>query len=211
MPLQNRVTPMGEIVATAARGTFMGNRGGALHTDQRTLRARRWVSKVWITCRLEFRGRQRVIMSPRRYTELFFLDEATALAAGHRPCAECRRQDFNRFMTLWAGNEGREGRAYVKEVDGVLHGERVGRGGAKPLHAANMADLPDGSFVQFGRQPHLVLGDRLLAWSTGGYTEALPRPVGGDAWLITPPSIVAVLRAGYAPKLHASAYGLLKS
>jgi hypothetical protein len=207
MPLQNRVTPEGDIIATPARGLFMGNRGGRIHLADRTLGRRRWATKAWITCRLDFRGRQRQIMSPRSYTELFFLDEATALAAGHRPCAECRRADFIRFTTLWASSAGREGRAYVEEVDTALHAERLGPGRAKRLHQATFPDLPDGVFVTHGGRAWLVRGNALLEWTPGGYGEVLARPKRGPATLLTPPHIVAVLAAGYAPVLHGSAAG----
>lgn len=205
MPLQNRVTPLGDIVATPERGTLMGNRGGRMHRPDRTLTGRRWASKAWITCRLAFKGRHRTIMNPRSYTELFFLDEATALAAGHRPCAECRRGDFNRFMTLWARQTGREGRAYVAEVDDVLHGERLEADREKRLHRQSIDTLPDGAMILHRAGPHLVLGRHLLAWSPAGYTHERPRPAGGWAQVITPRPIVGVLRIGYAPALHSSA------
>src|SRR5262245_10377094 len=125
MPLQNRVTPTGEIIADPARGTLMGNRGGPLHRPDQTLGARRWVSKAWICCRLEFKGRRRQVMSPGKYTELFFLDEATALAAGHRPCFECRRAEAEQFARLWAKVHGAHDRARAGDMDRVLHAERV--------------------------------------------------------------------------------------
>ena len=205
MPLQNRVPPLGEIVATPERGTFMGNRGGRMHRPDRTLTRRRWASKAWITCRLAFKGRQRTLMSPQSYTELFFLDEATALAAGHRPCAECRRGDFNRFMTLWARQRGREGRAYVAEVDDVLHGERLAAGRSKRLHPHRIDTLPDGTFILLDGAPHLVLGRHLLRWSAAGYEAAVARPTSGSAQVVTPRHIVGVLAMGYAPALHATA------
>lgn len=125
MPLQNRVTPMAEIIACEARGTFMGNRGGPLHDETKRLTRKRWVNKHWIACVLEFRGRHREVMAPRRYTELFFLDEASAFAAGHRPCFECRRQDFNRYAELWGAIRGRDARGYVAEMDDLMHAERL--------------------------------------------------------------------------------------
>jgi hypothetical protein len=204
MPLQNRVTPESEIVAVGARGTMMGNRGGPLHGDDRTLRRRRWVSKQWICCRLEFNGRRRIVMAPSRYTELFFLDEATALAAGHRPCFECRRQEFLFFATLWNGIRGRDGRATVAEMDDVLHAERVDAAGRRPLWRSPWAALPSGTIARHGGAPHLVLSGWLLPWSHEGYCAALPRP-DGEADVITPPSMAAVLAAGYRPALHASA------
>ncbi len=205
MPLQNRVTPLGEIVATPERGTLMGNRGGRLHRPDRTLTGRRWATKAWISCRLAFGERQRTLMSPRSYTELFFLDEATALAAGHRPCAECRRGDFNRFMTSWARDAGRDGRAYVAEVDTVLHRERLRPDRSKRLHRRPIDGLPDGTFILHDGEAHLILRDTLLAWSPAGYARAAPRPATGAAEMITPPHVVAALRLGYAPALHGSA------
>src|SRR5215510_5847359 len=127
MPLQNRVTPEGEIIATRHRGLMMGNRGGAFHLPDKTLAPRRWATRQWIACVLEFKGRHREVMQPNRYTELFFLDEATALAAGHRPCFECRRADAERFADLWAKIQNGDERARAPAMDEVLHAERVDR------------------------------------------------------------------------------------
>lgn len=205
MPLQNRVTPEGDIIADAARGLMMGNRGGPLHGDAKELKRRRWVSKQWICCQLDFNGRHREVMQPRRYTELFFLDEATALAAGHRPCFECRRQDFLWFATLWARVAGREGRAAASEMDEVLHAERVEPQGGKLTYAAPFAELPSGTFVRHEGRAHLVLGDRLAAWAPEGYVAPRDRPDSGEAEVLTPRTIVAVLAAGYCPALHPTA------
>jgi hypothetical protein len=205
MPLQNRVTPEGEIVAVESRGLMMGNRGGALHNAERTLRRRRWVSKQWICCRLAFNGRRRTVMAPNRYTELFFLDEATALAAGHRPCFECRRQDFIWFASLWAGAHGGGRRATAHEMDEVLQAERVNAGGGKVVWRAAAESLPSGTFVRYDGQPHLVLAGWLLQWTPGGYAATRHRPEGKRIEVLTPRSIVAVLSAGYCPMLHPSA------
>lgn len=205
MPLQNRVTPEGVIIAAAARGTMMGNRGGAIHTPERALGTRRWRTKAWICCVLEFKGRHRVVMSPNRYTELFFLDEATALAAGHRPCFECRRQDALRFADAWRRGHTLEQRPRAPAMDDVLHLQRVAAED-KAGQARTMADLPDGVFVRWQGAAHLLLYSRLLAWSPEGYTQAVPLPVHGELPVITPPAIVAALSAGYPPMLHASAY-----
>lgn len=205
MPLQNRVTPEGDIIATPARGTMMGNRGGAIHTPERVLAARRWKTKAWICCVLEFKGRHRIVMSPNRYTELFFLDEATALAAGHRPCFECRRQDALRFADAWRRGHELQHRPRAPEMDDVLHPQRVG--GKRPMaQQRSMGGLPDGVFVAWQKIPHLLLYGRLLAWSPEGYVHAAPAPAREGLQLITPPAIVAVLSAGYPPMLHASAY-----
>jgi hypothetical protein len=205
MPLQNRVTPEGEIVAVAARGTMMGNRGGALHDADRQLGRRRWVSRQWICCRLAFNGRQRQVMAPGRYTELFFLDEATALAAGHRPCFECRRADAELFARLWAEVSGRGGRATAGDMDRVLHAERVGAGGAKVTYRASLASLPDGAFVRHRGRPWLVRGPRLHAWSPAGYDAAMDRPAVSEVEVLTPRTIVAVQAAGYRPATHDTA------
>jgi hypothetical protein len=198
MPLRNRVTPLGEIVSHPARGLVYGNRG-CLHDAQGRIR-RAYQVRRWIACRLEFKGWQRSpLLQPGRFTELFFLDEATAFAAGHRPCALCRREDYNRFMELVGGSG-------ADAIDSRLHAERLG-GRERRLHDAALDELPDGAFVLHAGAPHLVLGDRLLEWSPAGYTAAHARP-DGRARLITPPSLVAVLRAGWdgaVPLLHPSA------
>ena len=204
MPLQNRVTPEGQIIACEARGTMMGNRGGAFHDEAKALGRRRWASKQWICCRLEFKGRRREVMAPNRYTELFFLDEATAMAAGHRPCFECRRQEALWFATLWARVRGRDGRATAGEMDDVLQAERVDEGGTKPVWRAETPSLPSGTFVRVEGVPHLVLARWLLAWTPGGYTATRPHPESGPLEVLTPKSIVAVLSAGYYPSLHPS-------
>ena len=144
-------------------------------------------------------------MAPGRYTELFFLDEATALAAGHRPCAECRRADFNCFMALWGATLGRSGRLYAGDADAILHAERVGPGREQRLHEVDVAALPDSVFVLQDGAPHLVLDDALLAWSFAGYGAPRPRPRAGMVQVITPASVIAVLQAGYRPVLHPTA------
>ncbi len=204
MPLQNRVTPEGDIVAHAARGLMMGNRGGALHDEHRTLRRRRWVSKQWICCRLAFKARHRQVMAPGQYTELFFLDEATALAAGHRPCFECRRADAVAFATLWAKVHGREGRPSAPEMDEILQTERVDAHGDKVTYEAPLAELPDGAFVRYDRQLLLVRGASLHPWTPDGYTPPRHRPRDGIAEVLTPRTIVAILASGFMPALHPS-------
>lgn len=219
MPLQNRVTPEGEIVATRHRGLMMGNRGGALHAADKTLGSRRWVTKQWIACLLQFKGRHRPVMQPNRYTELFFLDEATALAAGHRPCFECRRRDAERFAEVWMKVTNREQleRARAPHMDEVLHAERVGPERGKITYRARLADIPSGAFVRYSAEgaeprPHLVVGNHLLTWAPGGYSGAvfLSDPV-AELDVLTPRSIVAVLSAGYRPMLHPSVVALLAS
>lgn len=196
MPLQNRVTPFGDIVAAPERGTMMGNRG-ILHDERRTLGRRRWTHKAWICCVTEFRGRKRQVMAPGRYTELFFLDEAVALAAGHRPCFECRRAAAKAYSACWGGSP-RAG-----EMDRVLHAERLD-GRRRRIHIRECADLPDGAFVSRNGAAWLVTGPLLLRYTPGGYGAATKRPA-GVAEVLTPPATLRALRAGYAPLLHPSA------
>ena len=208
MPRPNRVTPLSELVADPARGLVYGNRG-RLHDAAGQIR-RRFAGRRWIACRLRFKDRHRApLMQPGRFTELFFLDEATAWAAGHRPCALCRRADYDRFVALWSTlHPGERG---ADAIDARLHGERVAGGTrAQRHHDAALDDLPDGAFVLCDGAPWLVLGDALRRWSARGYGERFARPAGERATLITPPSLVAVLRAGWpgdpeVPLLHPSA------
>ena len=194
MPLQNRVSPLGDLIADPARGLVYGNRG-CLH-DAGGRIVRRFQVKRWIACRLEFKGRRRARkMQPGRFTELFFLDEATAFAAGHRPCAECRREDYNRFREL-------VGETRADAIDERLHAERLG-----PLRVGAVGELPDGAFVLVDAEPWLVRGAELLRWAPAGYTDRRRRP-SGAARIVTPPLLVAVLRAGWSgavPLLHPSA------
>jgi hypothetical protein len=206
MPLQNRVTPLGELVSDPARGLVYGNRG-CLHDDEGRIR-RRYDGKRWIACRLEFRGWQRSpLLQPGRFTELFFLDEATAFAAGHRPCALCRWEDYVRFGEIW--RELHPGQVGADAIDAQLHGERVEPGTrAQRHHEAALDQLPDGSFVVHDDAPQLVLGAYVLAWGPAGYGSRKPRPR-GRATVITPPSLVALLSTGWedraVPLFHPSA------
>jgi hypothetical protein len=203
MPLQNRVTPTGDIIATPHRGMFTGNRGIIHDPATKTLLKKRWSSPAWITCVCEFRGWRRKVMGGRSWTELFFLDEATAFAAGHRPCFFCRRDDANRFRAAWEkGNGVADVRA--REMDAVLHGERLERG-KKRLHPLPMsvAQLPDGAMVQVGEASFLIVQGTALQWSMSGYEKA--EAALGDAMLLTPPSTLRALGAGYRPVLHPSA------
>lgn len=207
MPLQNRVTPFGEIVAVPDRGAWMGNRGGCFHTADKRLARRHWAGKRWLVCVLAFHGRHRAVMSPGRYTELFFLDEATALAAGHRPCRECRRDDHERFKAAWLRGNGGDG-VTADGIDDVLHRERVTAAGAKRTFAAPLCGLPDGVFVARPGEPDaalLVADGRLWRWSAGGYADA-GRRGRGTVTVLTPQSAVRAIAAGYIPR-HASAGG----
>ena len=206
-PLQNRVNPLGEIMAEPHRGSMMGNRGGALHDAHYRLQHRRWISRQWICCLTAFSGRQRQIMAPNRYTELFFLDEATALAAGHRPCFECRRADAVRFARAWSEAAGLGAPARAHEIDLQLHAERLLPDGSKRLHQIDVNDLPDGTMILLSGSPlpRLLLGDRLLGWSFAGYQGSTPRPRSGTVQAVTPPSTVRALKTGYMPALHETA------
>jgi len=195
MPLQNRVTPLGELLAHPARGLVYGNRG-CLHDAQGRIR-RHHAGRRWIACRLRFRGWHRSpLLQPGRFTELFFLDEVTAFAAGHRPCALCRREDYVRFLEV-VGERGADA------IDARLHAERLD-GRRRRLAPAASGDLPDGAMVLRDGEPWLVLGRELLRWTPAGYAERAPRR-GGAATVITPPSLLGVLRAGWSgavPLLH---------
>ena len=214
MPLPNRVTPFGEIVAVPERGSFMGNRG-RIHTEQRKLKTRHWDRKAWITCLLQFKGRHRQMMSPSTYTELFFLDEATAFAAGHRPCGECRRSDAKRFKNLWLEVNGRllQGKTgTMSNMDEVLHSERIARDGTVRRWEARLSELPDGAMVLVDdpRAAFLLQESSLYLWSPAGYVERKTVPSGRSVTVLTPPSVTRVLAAGYRPVVHPSVGALVE-
>ncbi len=203
MPLQNRVTPRGEIVAVAARGLFTGNRGIIHDPETRTLQNKRWTNRAWIVCACDFRGRRRDVMGTRSWTELFFLDEATAFAAGHRPCFYCRRVDAMLFRAAWADGNG-VATPSANDIDRVLDCERRD-GRAKRRHPLSMppALMPDGVMLADGMDCYLVAKGRALRWSFDGYeAAALPS---GELAMLTPPSTLRALTAGYQPVLHGSA------
>lgn len=208
MPKQNRVTPWGEIIATPSRGMLMGNRGGCFHDAMGRITTARWKSARWIACLLEFKGRWRAVMTPGRYTELFFLDEATALAAGHRPCAECRRPAFNRFKTAWLHGNPERGISpgdSIEAIDRLLHGERVNRRREKITWQAPIERLPNGVFIALGHSPaesFLLWDGALLRWTPGGYRDRHRMPRGSAVDVLTPLSIVRAIAAGYAPEVH---------
>ena len=205
MPHRNRVTPLGDIVAHPARGLVFGNRG-CLHDGEGRIR-RRHAGRRWIACRLTFKDRRRDLMQPGRYTELFFLDDATALAAGHRPCAECRRGDYDNFVEQWPAELPDRSRAGA--IDDQLHAERLTDAGSQRVHEAALDELPDAAFVLHDDTPWLVRGDELLRWTPAGYVHAIGRPSGTRAVVVTPPSLLAVLHHGWRPTavplLHPSA------
>jgi hypothetical protein len=207
VPLQNRVTPLGELIADPGRGLVYGNRG-CLHDDRGRIR-RPYAVKRWIACRLAFRGWHREpLMQPGRFTELFFLDEATAFAAGHRPCALCRREDYVRFLEIW--RDLHRGPSNADAMDERLHEERLDpRTRGQRHHEAPIDGLPDGVFVLRSGGPWLVLGGSLLRWTNGGYGERAARPTGEAATVVTPPTLVEVLRAErdpVVPFLHPTAF-----
>ena len=215
MPAQNRVTPLGEIVAIPLRGAWTGNRG-ILHEGHRIVRSH--ASDLWITCALEFRGRWREQWLPHRYTHLYFHDEAVSFAAGHRPCAECRRDAYRAFQHAWAGEvitaRSAAGNAVTrhvgvptaKQMNATLHAERIVPGThRRRLHELSWPSLPDGTFVVEADGPALVLGDAIVPWTHQGYGRRRPGPKAGTATVITPPSTVAVLRAGYPVQIDDAA------
>src|SRR6266404_3358271 len=208
MALQNRVTPFGEIVATEARGSLMGNRG-CLHDDRRQLGRRRWTTKAWVACLLAFKDRPpRRLMQPGHYAELFFLDEATALSAGHRPCAQCRYAAYRRFAEAWAAGANRTGeRVSAAEMDRAIHAERVDGARGSRTFAASLADLPDGTMIAMDGTAYLKQADALRPWSLSGYGPPLGAPVSeASVTVLTPRPIVEAIRAGYRTDVHATAH-----
>ena len=200
MPLQNRCNPFGELVATPARGTMMGNRGGKFHRDDRTLGRRRWSSRHWICCDIHYKGKQHEAMG-RYYTSVFFLDEVTALAAGHRPCFFCRRKQAQLFLSL------ADPPLMADAADLILHEQRrASRKAADRIsHERRVADLPDGAMIAIGGEPYAVRGRELLRWTFEGYAGVIPREPVARAALITPPLFVTILKNGYRPRWHDSA------
>ncbi len=203
-PLQNRVRPDAEIVATTQRGMLFGNRGGRIHDPvaKRLYPTRRWASKQWICCVLAFKNRQRTVMGPGSYTELFFLDEVTALAAGHRPCFECRRVDALAFAEAWQVATGQGNRPSAGEMDSLLHQQRLS-GRVKKTHEVRWAGLPDGAVVMVSRTAIAKRGKQAWEWSHDGYVPA--RAPRGLVDCLTPPATLGALESGYTPLWHPSA------
>jgi len=204
MPLQNRVDPWGRLQAVAQRGAWMGNRG-VLHDRSRSI-VTPWRLKRWITCVLSFRGRKREVFAPNRYTELFFLDEATSLAAGHRPCAECRRGRYEQFREAWAEAHRAARLPSADEIDLVLHRQRLAAGGAKRTWHTPLGTLPEGAFVELEGRAFLYHRRRLLPWRFSGYGEAIRVSPFSRVSVLTPKSLVGTMRTGFAPQVHSSAH-----
>lgn len=207
MPRRNRVSPFGDFEVTTERGLFMGNRG-ILHDAQGRIGQARWRHKNWVACTLAFKDRRRTVMAPGRYTELFFCDEAVALAAGHRPCAECRRKDHARYGSAWQEAYSLARPPRSGDMDEALHPARVSRDRRQVTFAASLGDLPGGTFVSFPREPQaawLVWRDRLHRWSHEGYCEIRRLDSADEAVVLTPGPTVRVLRAGYVPIVHSTA------
>ena len=198
MPLQNRCDPFGALIATPARGPMMGNRGGKFHRDDRTLGKRRWSSRHWICCDLHYKTAKHDAMG-RYYTSVFFLDEVTALAAGHRPCFFCRRKEAQHFLSLAAPP------LMADAADCILHEQRFASRKTDVAQDCDVADLPDGAMIAIDGAPYAVRGDRLLRWSFEGYGDARPRRTVQRATLITPPLFLTILANGFMPRGHDSA------
>lgn len=211
MPRRNRVTPFNEIVALDMRGTLMGNRG-RLHDERGDLGRRHYTTRSWVACVLQFNNRHRPVMQPGRYTELFFLDEPTSLAAGHRPCGQCRYADYHRFLAAWRAGNG-EAPAGLHDIDRALHEDRFDRVlRRQKRRTIALSSLPNGAMVTLDDAPEqamLVWNAALLAWSPAGYRERLSRPDDRSVLLLTPGSTVKALAAGYTPMLHPTAEALL--
>lgn len=207
MALQNRVLPTQEIVAESGRGLLMGNRG-SLHGPDRRLGSARWRSKAWICCLLDYKGVRRDPMPPGRWTALFFFDEAVALAAGHRPCAYCRRRDYLLYAGAWARGRGLPERPRAVAMDAQLHLERVEpRTRRQRTTIAKLAELPDGAMIRCDGRPALVLDGSVLGWSWEGYATPVRPPGLREVEVLTPPANLVVLKAGFVPLLHSSAIG----
>jgi hypothetical protein len=199
---RNRVNPFGEIFETKSRGAWMGNRG-LIHNEQQKI-TRDFRLKAWLICQLEFKGWHRPIMAPGQYTELFFFDEATAFAAGHRPCSECRREDFNLFKAAWLKGNPEHGfhhKTKIAEIDAILHADRMKDDGSKVTAEMNIDKLPNGTFILYEKLPWLVFNGHLHEWSPEGYKKSIAFPEAKKISVLTPASVVSAFRAGYQPQV----------
>jgi hypothetical protein len=208
MPLQNRVNPHAELISTPERGAWTGNRG-VIHNDRKEI-VKNYAIKPWITCALEYKGMHRIVMTPKRWTELFFLDEATAFAAGHRPCGFCRYADFKRFKGFWLAANGEQynfsEKTKMSAIDEIIHQERLDENGVKKTYKALLMTLPDGTFITFEdkSKSHLWFQKNMYEWSFSGYAKITSFEKNQEVNVLTPLSYVAVLRAGYVPQVHLS-------
>ncbi len=213
MPLQNRVSPFSTLTSTPERGAWTGNRG-VIHNAGKEI-VRNYAVKYWITCELKYKNFQRKVMTPKRWTELFFLDEATAFAAGHRPCGFCRHSDFKRFKSLWllANGEryGLEKDAKIDAVDAFIHQERLNENGSQKTFKTNLSTLPDGTFITLNDslKSYLWFQKSLYEWSFSGYKRILEIVQNQEVEVLTPFSFVEVFRAGYLPQIHFSVSNIL--
>jgi hypothetical protein len=209
MPLQNRVSPFSKLISTPERGAWTGNRG-VIHNQNKEI-VRNHAVKYWITCVLEYKNFQRKVMTPNRWTELFFLDEATAFAAGHRPCGFCRNADFKRFKNLWlVANDERYNLAKdtkIDIIDAIIHQERLDEKGLQKTFKAILYSLPDGTFISFveDSKAYLWFQQNLYVWSFSGYTKVNEFERNQEVDVLTPLSYVETFRAGYLPQVHSSA------
>jgi hypothetical protein len=197
--LQNRVDPAGNFIRASARGAWMGNRG-VIHRNKEIVKP--FNHQAWIICALEFKGRKRKVMQPDRWTELFFLDEATAFSAGHRPCFECRREAALRFKSFWIKGNPQYGftmKTPISQIDAIIHTERIDAEKRKVTYRTMSSDVPDGTFIQLNENPYLLRDQKLHRWSPSGYTETIAIPEGTKLTVLTPKSIVNAFRAGYVP------------
>ncbi|WP_421361687.1 hypothetical protein [Agrobacterium rosae] len=202
MPLQNRVDPFGDIVDLPMRGLFTGNRGILHDPATKTLTTKRWTSKAWLVCSCDYKNARRDVMATRSWTELFFFDEATALAAGHRPCFQCRRQDADKFRAAWAKGNGTSVPT-AGNIDIILHKERLqSRRKRLNMLLLTLEELPDGAMIAADGNAYLIMKSKPYRWTADGYEPAETLPfVDG---LLTPPSTLRALKAGYLPLLHPS-------
>jgi hypothetical protein len=208
MPRQNRVTPFGDLIAVPERGEMLGNRG-VLHDSQQQI-VRYSQGRRWLVCRLEFHNRHRTIMRPRSYTELFFLDEATALAAGHRPCAECRHQEYQEFRRCWAAAHGEPSGNLPSAdwMDAEIHKDRLMTTGIRKTYQDDIAALGEGVFIVYSSAAWLLWRSAMLRWTPGGYGEGRARPTHGAVTVLTPRVTARAIAAGYIPLVHSSAAAL---
>jgi hypothetical protein len=207
MPLQNRVNPFGTIIATPERGAWTGNRG-VIHSAEKQI-IKHHAVKYWITCVLNYKSVQRVVMSPKKWTELFFLDEATAFAAGHRPCGFCRYADFKKFKSLWVAANGVQynvnERTKMDIIDEYIHQERLNKDGSRRKYKALLHSLPTGTFIVLeDTEAALWCKGRLFEWSFSGYREIFAIPNNQEVEVLTPYSYVNVFKMGYVPQIHDS-------